>query len=126
VSDVFNALRARLTALGRAQLEAAGFTDEHIREAYAAMRRGLTAKTRKVMQHKGEIVEGPEEDNSEAQLRAAELVTKIADHHPQRLGIEVDFGAGHVSGATLVGMLTLLGKDRSQEAVPPDHDGIAR
>jgi len=107
-----------LTALGRAQLEAAGFTDEHIREAYAAMRRGLTAKTKKVMQHKGAIVEGPEEDNSEAQLRAAELVTKIADHHPDRLQVELDGQFRVTSGRELVGMLTLLGKDRSQEALP--------
>jgi hypothetical protein len=117
VSDAPDALRERLTALGRAQLEAAGFSDAMIRKAYQAIERGLGAKTRKVMQHKGVIVEGPEMDNSEAQLRAAELATKIADHHPARLELGVDVDV-RTSGRELVGMLTILGRDRSQEALP--------
>jgi hypothetical protein len=118
MSEGPEALRARLTALGRAQLEAAGFSDAMIRKAYQAIERGLDAKTRKVMQYQGVIVEGPERDNSEAQLRAAELATKIADHHPDRLQVELDGQFRVTSGRELMGMLTLLGKDRSQEALP--------
>lgn len=106
MSDV---LQERLDNLGRAQLAAAGFTDATIRKAYGALDRALEAKRTKVLQHKGDIVLGPAQEDHEVQVRAAELVTKLADHHPARLGIELDGALKVTTDAELLGILASLG-----------------
>lgn len=106
MSDV---LQARLTVLGRSMLEAAGFSDETVRKAYKALDRACDAKRVKVLQHKGDIVLGPEQEDHEVQVRAAELVTKLADHHPAKLGIEFDGAMKITSDEELLGILASLG-----------------
>lgn len=106
MSDV---LQARLDNLGRAQLAAAGFTDATIRKAYGALDRALEAKRIKVLQHKGTLLESKPYEDHEVQVRAAELVTKLADHHPAKLGIELDGALKVTTDEELLGILASLG-----------------
>jgi hypothetical protein len=86
MSDV---MQQRLELLGRAKLEAAGFTDAVIRKAYGRIPDLLVAKKQKVLQYEGRIVLGPEQEDGDVQLRAVELVTRLADHQVNKLEHEV-------------------------------------
>src|SRR5882724_11661337 len=99
----------RLTALGRAHLEAVGFSDRTITKAYRALDEALEAMRVKDFQYKGDVVSAPERADHE--VRAAELVTKLADHHPAKLGIEFDGNVRVTSDEELLSILESLGGD---------------
>jgi hypothetical protein len=101
----------RLTTLGRAALEAVGFGDRTIRKAYRALDEALDATRVKDFQYKGDVVSAPARADHEVRVRAAELVTKIADHHPAKIGIEFDGNVRVTSDAELLALLNSLGPD---------------
>jgi len=101
----------RLTALGRAHLEAVGFSDRTITKAYRALDEALGAMRVKDFQYQGDVVSAPERADHEVRVRAAELVTKLADHHPAKLGIEFDGNVRVTSDAELLALLASLGPD---------------
>src|SRR5262245_15933192 len=101
----------RLTALGRAHLEAVGFSDRTIAKAYRALEEALEAMRVKDFQFHGEVISGPDRVDHEVRVRAAELVTKLADHHPAKLDVEVTGQLRHTSDEELDAILAMLGKD---------------
>jgi hypothetical protein len=109
MNDGSDALRDRLTALGRAQLEAAGFTDAMIQAAYRAISEALTAERVKDFQYRGDVVSAPGRPDHEVRVRAAELVTKIADHHPAKIGVEFDGALKVTSDEELLAIARLVG-----------------
>jgi hypothetical protein len=101
----------RLTVLGRASLEAAGFGDGTIRKAYRALDEALDATRTKDFQFHGDVISGPDRADHEVRVRAAELVTKIADHHVAKIGIEFDGNVRMTSDEELLSILESLGVD---------------
>ena len=101
----------RLTALGRAALEAAGFGDRTIRKAYRALDEALNAMRVKDFQYKGDVVSAPERADHEVRVRAAELVTKLADHHPAKLDVEIGGELRMSTDEELIALLIRLGPD---------------
>jgi hypothetical protein len=101
--------RTRLSVLGRAALEQAGFTDATIKRAYKALDRALDAKKVKDFSYKGDVISGPEREDHDVQVRAAELVTKLADHHPSKLEIDLDGQMRTTSDQELISILLSLG-----------------
>jgi hypothetical protein len=101
----------RLTALGRAALEAVGFSDRTITKAYRALDEALDATRVKDFQYRGDVVSAPERADHEVRVRAAELVTKLADHHPAKLDVEIGGELRTTSDAELLAILVSLGPD---------------
>jgi hypothetical protein len=112
----------RLTALGRAHLEAVGFSDRTITRAYRALEEALEAMRVKDFQYKGDVVSAPERADHEVRVRAAELVTKLADHHPAKLGIEFDGNVRVTSDAELIAIWQSLGPDPMLALGDPSAD----
>jgi hypothetical protein len=103
-------LQDRLTALGRASLGAAGFNDETIRAAYRTLAEALGAVRVKDFQFRGEVISGPDRVDHEARLRAVELITKLADHHPMSR-VDVELGGRTMTDAERLEALAMLGPD---------------
>lgn len=81
-------IQERVNLIGRAMVERL-LTDDVIKKAYGCIADGLDATTVKVFMSEGAIVaDEPRVDFTERRL-TAELVTKIADHHPNKLEHEV-------------------------------------
>src|SRR5258706_2974282 len=101
----------RLTVLGRASLEAAGFFDATIKKAYRALDQALDATRVKDFQYHGDVISAPERADHEVRVRAAELVTKIADHHVAKIGLEFDGTVRMTSDEELLSILESLRVD---------------
>lgn len=84
-----SATQARLTLLGRAMLEQAGFTDADARKVRQRLLEGLDAVQVKTWMHEGLVVEDvPRVDYSERRQAAVEGA-KILDWYPNKLEHEV-------------------------------------
>jgi hypothetical protein len=60
-----------------------------IRASFDKLFKLREAKKRKVLQHQGLIVLGPEQDDSQIQLEAAKEILKLGDYYPDHLDVHL-------------------------------------